>query len=91
MVESKEVKNTKSKYEDGNHATSNVDMQMGETASLRRARDGRVREIDLGFLGFRAGGELQRRAQHEQGEEVRMDGVSLPITLMSRGVREPEK
>ena len=52
-----------------------LNMQMGEIASARRTREGRVRESDMGFLGFRAGEELQRRAQHEQGEEVRMDGV----------------
>ena len=91
MVESKEVRNTKSKHEDGNHANSNFDMQMGETTSPRRTREGRVRESDMGFLGFRAREELKRRAQHEQSKKVRRDGISLSTTLVSRGVREPEK
>ena len=68
--------------------TPTLNMQMGEIASPGRTREGRVRESDMGFLGFRAGEELQRRAQHEQGEKVRMDGVSfLSITPVAAGVR----
>ena len=42
----------------------------------------------MGFLGFRTGKELQRRAQHERGEQVRMDRVNSSIYPCGSGCAE---